>query len=59
MSKTSMEQTVQPNAEAWAKISQHWGAAGGESLAALDASLRKSGKANPAGRLEADHPARK
>lgn len=49
---------MQPNAEAWSKISRTWGAAGGESLAALSKSLRKSSKANPNGLLDPNDPVR-
>ncbi len=50
---------LKPDPSAWAAITRKWASAGGESLAALSASLNASSKTNPLGQLKADDPVRK
>ena len=47
------------DAKIWSEITRRWASAGGESLAALSASLQSSTKSNPLGRLKPEEAAEK
>ncbi len=47
------------DAKIWSEITRRWASAGGESLAALSASLQASTKSNPLGKIKPEESAGK